>query len=51
MSAFNCTANISGLCAGFRAVSWHSSFYWKQPIFWNGVYYCCQRGTIADLVL
>jgi hypothetical protein len=30
MSAFNCRANVSGIFAGFEAVSWHSSFYGKQ---------------------
>lgn len=50
MSDFNCRANVSGICAGFEAVSWHSSFYLKRSVFWNGIYYC-QWGTIADLVL
>ena len=30
MSAFNCRANVRGMCANFESVSWHPSLYLKQ---------------------
>lgn len=29
MSAFNCRANVSGMCANFEPVPWYPSFYLK----------------------
>jgi hypothetical protein len=30
MPAFNCRANVSGMCANFESVSWYPSLYLKQ---------------------